>query len=250
MGGPRPRSGIIADSGPWAVRDRTTMLIHVPEVLDPATVAQFREALDRSDWADGRATVGAQGAQVKRNEQLPADHPLTSALGDRILRALASHPVFLSAALPLRTLPPMFNRYRGGGHYGLHVDGALMRERDSAQPLRTDLSSTLFLCEPDDYDGGELVVVDTYGTHEVKLPAGDLVLYPSTSLHRVEPVTRGERVCAFFWTQSLVRHDWQRTMLYELDQTIQRLRARLGDDEDTTALTSHYHNLMRAWIDT
>jgi PKHD-type hydroxylase len=226
------------------------MLIHVPAVLDRQEVGEIRGLLDRADWADGRATVGEQGARIKRNRQLPVAHPVTMQLGQRILQALARNATFLSAALPLRTLSPLFNRYEDGEHYGQHVDGAILRQSGTPQPLRSDVSSTLFLSEPDEYDGGELVVADTYGIHEVKLPAGDLILYPSTSQHRVDPVTRGARVSSFFWTQSLVRDDWRRSMLFELDRTIQRLRARLGDDADTTALTAHYHNLLRQWADT
>lgn len=224
------------------------MLLHIPGVLSAEEVARFRQALAEAPWADGRATVGPQGAQVKRNEQLPADHPLAQELGQHIVRALSSHPQFVSAALPHRILPPLFNRYQGGGSYGLHVDGSVMA-MGNGQRLRSDVSTTLFLCDPEDYEGGELVVMDTYGAHEVKLPAGDLILYPSTSLHRVEPVTRGARTCAFFWTQSLVRDDGQRAALYELDQTIQRLRAQLGDSDEVLQLTGHYHNLLRRWAE-
>lgn len=223
------------------------MLLHVPGVLTRDELAQMRAALDAADWTDGRATVGPQGAQVKRNRQLPEHSPLGRELGQRILDALGGHPMWLSAALPLRTVPPLFNRYEGGEHYGLHIDSAIRAVPGSPQPLRTDVSSTLFLSDPETYDGGELVVVDTYGTHEVKLPAGDLILYPSTSLHRVEPVTRGARVAAFFWTQSLVADAAQRAMLYELDQNIQRLRMRVGDVEEVLGLTGHYHNLVRQW---
>lgn len=224
------------------------MLLHIPGVLSPEEVTRFRRALAEAPWADGRATVGPQGAQVKRNEQLPADHPLAQELGQHIVRALSSHPQFVSAALPHRILPPLFNRYQGGGSYGLHVDGSVMA-MGKGQRLRSDVSTTLFLCDPEDYEGGELVVMDTYGAHEVKLPAGDLILYPSTSLHKVEPVTRGARTCAFFWTQSLVRDDGQRAALYELDQTIQRLRAQLGDSDEVLQLTGHYHNLLRRWAE-
>lgn len=224
------------------------MLLHVPEVLTPAQVAEFRQALDAADWADGRATVGAQGAQVKRNRQLPEDSPLGRQLGQLILAALGRQPLYVSAALPLRHVPPLFNRYEGGEHYGLHIDGSVRSVAGGAS-LRTDLSSTLFLSDPDAYDGGELVVVDTYGTHEVKLPAGDLILYPASSLHRVEPVTRGARVSAFFWTQSLVRSDAQRAMLFELDSAIQKLRAKHGDGEELIALSGHYHNLLRLWAE-
>lgn len=223
------------------------MMLHIPEVLDRAQVAALRRALDTADWVDGRQSVGPQGAQVKRNRQLAEGSPLAAQLGDTILRALAGSALFVSAALPRRILPPFFNAYEGGEHYGLHVDGAIRLDPRSGERLRADLSSTLFLCDPEDYDGGELVVVDTYGTHEVRLPAGDLLLYPSTSLHRVEPVTRGVRLCAFFWTQSLVPDDTRRSLLFDLDQAVQKLRARLGDCDEVVALTGHYHNLLRQW---
>jgi len=223
------------------------MMLHVPEVLTAAQVRELRAALDATDWVDGRETVGAQGAQVKRNRQLPEHSPVSQSLGRSVLAALARHSLFFSAALPLRFVPPLFNRYEGGEHYGMHIDGALRTVPGTGEQLRTDLSCTLFLCDPDDYDGGELEVVDTYGVHEVKLPAGDLILYPSTSLHRVTPVTRGARVCSFFWLQSMVRDNGQRAMLFELDQTIQRLRARDGESEESVALTGHYHNLLRMW---
>jgi PKHD-type hydroxylase len=226
------------------------MMLHIPEVLSRDQVAAMRRALDGADWTDGRATVGVQGAQVKRNRQLPENGALAAELGDTILEALATHALYVSAALPLRTVPPLFNSYEGGEHYGAHVDGAIRGVAGSTQLLRTDLSATLFLCDPEDYEGGELVVIDTYGAHEVKLPAGDMILYPSSSVHKVEPVTRGARVCSFFWIQSMVRDDAQRGMLFELDQTIQRLRMRVGDCEETVALTAHYHNLLRQWAST
>lgn len=225
------------------------MMLHIPAVLTREQVAHMRAVLDQTDWIDGRATVGPQGAQVKQNRQLPEASPVSLELGQIVLAALAANPLFFAAALPVRTIPPLFNSYSGGQHYGLHVDGSVRKVPGSMDSLRTDVSSTLFLCDPDDYDGGELVVVDTYGTHEVKLPAGDLIVYASTSLHRVEPVTRGTRVCSFFWTQSMVRDTWQRTLLFELDQTIQKLRARLGDCEETIGLTAHYHNLLRQWAE-
>ena len=225
------------------------MMLHVPLVLTREQVVQIRRVLDQTDWVDGRATVGPQGAQVKQNQQLPELSPVGLELGLIIQAALARHPLFFAAALPQRSMPPLFNRYAGGQHYGLHVDGSVRKIPGSNLSLRTDVSSTLFLSDPDDYDGGELVVVDTYGTHEVKLPAGDLILYPSTSLHRVEPVTRGMRVCSFFWTQSMVRDDWQRGLLFELDQNIQKLRTRLGDCEEVVSLTGHYHNLLRQWAE-
>ncbi|MGE0802786.1 MAG: Fe2+-dependent dioxygenase [Lautropia sp.] len=223
------------------------MLLHIPEVLSKEQVRALRAEIDREPWIDGRATVGPQGAQVKQNRQLPDDSPVAIRLGRLIVDALARHPLFFSAALPVRTTPPLFNRYEGGEHYGLHIDGAMRLVAGADRPLRTDVSSTLFLTEPDDYDGGDLVVVDTYGMHEIKLPAGDLILYPATSLHRVEPVTRGARVCAFFWTQSLIADATRRTMLFELDQNIQKLRRRIGDCEEVVALTGHYHNLVRQW---
>lgn len=224
-------------------------MLHIPEVLTPQQVAHIRARLDATDWVDGRATVGSQGAQVKHNRQLPELSPVGRELGGIVLAALLDHPLFVSAALPLRHVPPLFNRYEGGEHYGLHIDGAIRNLPGTSLRLRTDLSCTLFLSEPDDYEGGELVVVDTYGTHEVKLPAGDLILYPSSSLHRVEPVTRGARVCSFFWTQSMVRDDGQRQMLFDLDQTIQKLRVKLGEPEEVLSLTGHYHNLLRQWAE-
>ena len=225
------------------------MMLHIPEVLTRDQVAQMRRALSDANWCDGRATVGPQGAQVKNNRQLPETSPLAVELGSVILAALASHAMYIAAALPLRTVPPLFNSYCGGEHYGAHVDGAVRNVPGSSTPLRTDLSCTLFLADPDEYDGGELVVMDTYGTHEVKLPAGDLILYPSSSVHNVERVTRGERVCSFFWVQSMVRDDTRRAMLTELDHTIQRLRQRVGDVDDVVSLTSHYHNLLRMWAE-
>jgi PKHD-type hydroxylase len=223
------------------------MLLHVPHVLTPDQVADLRRHLDSTDWVDGRATVGGQGALVKRNRQLDEFSPVGQALGHGVLKALLANPLYLSAALPLRHMPPLFNRYEGGEHYGLHVDGAIRSVPGTTLQMRTDLSCTLFLAGPHEYDGGELEIVDTYGTHEVKLPAGDLVLYPSSSLHRVHPVTRGARVASFFWVQSLVRDTAQRRQLFELDQNIQSLRAQVGDNEAVLGLTGHYHNLLRLW---
>lgn len=225
------------------------MLIHIPEVLSKAQVAEFRQLLLAADWTDGRATVGPQGALVKQNKQLPVESSLAKQLGAVILTALYQNPLFMAAAIPLRTVPPLFNSYQGGEHYGLHVDGAIRGLPGSGLSLRTDLSSTLFLSEPEEYQGGELQVMDTFGQHEVKLPAGDLILYPSSSLHQVLPVTSGERVCSFFWTQSMLRNDQQRSMLFELDQTIQQLRSRHGDTAEVLALTGHYHNLVRLWAE-
>lgn len=226
------------------------MMLHIPGVLTPKEVGEFRHELDGADWSDGRATVGEQGARVKRNQQLSATDPVAKKLSAQILARLAATPQFFSAVLPLRILPPLFNRYAGGGTYGRHVDGAVMSQADSTQRLRSDVSSTLFLCEPEEYDGGELVVQDSYGEHEAKLPAGDLLVYSASSVHEVLPVTRGARVCAFFWSQSMVRDDARRTQLHALDQTIQSLRGKLGDTPDCVALASHYHNLLRMWAET
>lgn len=223
------------------------MMLHIPEVLTSQQVAEIRSRLDNSDWVDGRETVGAQGAQVKRNRQLPELSPLGRELGEIILKALTKNLLFVSAALPYRYVPPLFNRYEGGEHYGFHIDGSIRTIPGTNLNLRTDLSCTLFLCEPEDYEGGELIVADTYGEHEVKLPAGDLILYPSSSLHKVEPVTSGVRVCSFFWVQSMVPDDGRRTMLFELDQNIQKLREKMGDTEEVVSLTGHYHNLLRQW---
>jgi len=223
------------------------MMLHIPGVLTRDQVADMRRQLDASDWIDGRATVGDQGAKVKQNRQLPETSPLALELGRTILAALAKNPLYFSAVLPLRTIPPLFNSYAGGEHYGAHVDGSMRRIPGSGEWIRTDVSTTVFLCDPEEYDGGELIVTDAYGEHEVKLPAGDAIIYPSTSIHRVEPVTRGARVCSFFWTQSMVRDDMRRSMLLELDQNIQSLRARLGDCPEMVGITGHYHNLLRQW---
>jgi PKHD-type hydroxylase len=225
------------------------MLLHIPDVLSREQVTQMRAMLDAADWTDGRETVGAQGAQVKRNQQLPDASPLRRQLGEAVLAALAKNPLYHAAALPLRTLPPRFNRYQGGGQYGFHVDGAVMALSSDAQ-LRSDVSCTLFLSEPDEYDGGELIVNDTYGEHEVKLPAGDLIVYPSSSLHRVVPVTRGTRVASFFWVQSLIRDDSRRRLLFELDASIQRLTQTSADAAALLQLTGVYHNLLRQWAET
>jgi PKHD-type hydroxylase len=226
------------------------MMLHIPAVLSKDEVKQLRRELDAAAWTDGRATVGEQGARVKHNEQLNPADPVARKLSELILARLAATPQFFSAVLPLRILPPMFNRYTGGGTYGRHVDGAVMSQAGTAQRLRSDVSSTLFLCEPEEYDGGGLVVHDSYGEHEAKLPAGDLLVYSATSVHEVLPVTRGTRVCAFFWCQSMVRDDARRAQLHSLDQTIQSLRAKLGDTPDCVALTAHYHNLLRMWAET
>jgi PKHD-type hydroxylase len=223
------------------------MMLHVPAVLDRTEVAECRKLLDAAQWVDGNVTSGEQAAKAKHNRQLPIDAPITKELGNRVLAALARSPLFISATIPKRIVPPLFNRYEGGEHFEFHVDNAIRAVPGTAECMRTDVSCTLFFADPDEYDGGELVVKDTYGTHSAKLPAGDMILYPATSLHRVTPVTRGVRMCSFFWVQSTVSGDWQRTMLFDLDQNIQKLRAQLGDNDQTIALTSHYHNLLRLW---
>lgn len=226
------------------------MLLHIPDVLDPAQVRQMRAALDAADWTDGRETVGAQGAQVKHNRQLPDASPLRRELGQIVQSALAQNPIYHAATLPLRMLPPRFNRYDDGGQYGFHIDGAVMSLGADTGQLRSDISCTLFLSDPGEYDGGELIVNDTYGEHEVKLPAGDLIVYPSSSLHRVVPVTRGARVASFFWVQSLVRDDGRRRLLFELDSSIQSLTRSGADAATVLQLTGVYHNLLRQWAET
>lgn len=227
------------------------MLLHVPNVLNSAQVALFRQRLESADWADGKITAGYQSAQAKDNGQLAETDPLARELGATILDALARHPLFFAGALPRRIYPPLFNRYTGGQSFGFHVDNAVRYDRSvqPSQPVRTDLSATLFLRDPDEYDGGELVIEDTFGNHSVKLPAGDLVLYPGSSLHKVLPVTRGERVASFFWIQSLVRSDAQRRLLFELDVSIQQLTAKLPGAPELIQLTGVYHNLLREWSD-
>ncbi|HXD37933.1 MAG TPA: Fe2+-dependent dioxygenase [Rhodanobacter sp.] len=226
------------------------MLLHIPGVLSAEQAAQMSAALAAADWADGRETVGAQGARVKRNQQLADASPLRRQLGQLVQAALARHPLYHAATLPLRILPPRFNRYAGGGQYGFHVDGAVMALPAGEAQLRSDISCTLFLNAPEDYDGGELIVSDTYGEHEVKLPAGDLIVYPSSSLHRVAPVTRGVRLASFFWVQSLIRDDGRRRLLFELDASIQALTRGNADAAALLQLTGVYHNLLRQWAET
>jgi PKHD-type hydroxylase len=225
------------------------MLLHIPQLLTASEVAEFRRRLDGADWTDGRETVGPQGAKVKRNEQLPDSSPLKAELAQAMLAALNRNPVFFAAALPARILPPRFNRYAGGGEYGFHVDGAVMSLGSGAQ-LRSDVSCTVFLNDPDEYDGGQLIISDTYGEHVAAKPAGDAVIYPSSSLHRVAPVTRGARIASFFWIQSLVRDDSQRRMLFELDTAIQKLTLDGADQDAVLQLTCVYHNLLRLWAET
>ena len=225
------------------------MLLPVPDVLTREEVADARDLLDSTQWVDGRVTAGHQSSRTKDNMQVPEDHPAARELGDRILRALQASPLFMAAALPLKIFPPLFNSYAGGQSFGLHVDNAIRQVRGTPHRIRTDLSATLFLTDPDDYDGGELVVEDTYGQHRVKLPAGHLVLYPATSLHLVEPVTRGTRVSSFFWIQSMIRGDTERTLLFDLDSAIQRLNEDAPDHPSSVQLTGIYHNLLRRWAE-
>lgn len=227
------------------------MLLQVPDVLTPEQLAHARQVLAAAPWADGRITAGHQSALAKRNRQLPQESAEARELGALVTRALERNLLFLSAALPQRIFPPLFNRYEGGQDFGDHVDNAIRRLPDGSASIRTDLSATLFLAEPDEYDGGELTVDDTYGVHQVKLPAGHMVLYPASSLHCVTPVTRGTRVASFFWIQSMVREEGPRSMLFDLDQTIQELQAERGlEDPASVRLTGIYHNLIRHWADT
>jgi PKHD-type hydroxylase len=223
------------------------MLLHIPDVLTADSVAHARRRLDEADWIDGRVTAGHQSTRVKHNVQLPEDHQVAQELGDLILEALQRNALFVSGALPLRVFPPLFNRYEGGHSFGSHVDNAIRQIAGTPHRIRTDLSATLFFSEPDEYDGGELQVEDTYGVHSVKLPAGHMVLYPSTSLHHVRPVTRGVRTASFFWIQSMVADDGQRTLLFDLDQAIRQLSADTPDHPATVQLTGVYHNLLRRW---
>jgi PKHD-type hydroxylase len=226
------------------------MMITIPAVLTSAQVAEVRGLIEHdAGWVDGRITAGWQGAAVKRNHQLDEQAPAARAARRIILAALETHPTFISAALPRAVYPPMFNRYGPGETFGAHVDGAVRLNPQTGVPMRTDLSATLFLNDPADYDGGELQVIDTYATQGVKLACGDLVLYPSTSLHQVTPVTRGTRLAAFFWVQSMIRDDARRELAFDLDSAIQRLNASNGDDAARTTLVGCYHNLLRMWAE-
>lgn len=227
------------------------MLLHVRQVLDADELRQVRALLADAPWTDGRLTAGEQSAQAKHNQQLPETAAAAQAAQALVMRGLQRHPLFFSAALPKQLSPPLFNRYGGAANqFGNHVDGAVRYLRDGAGRVRTDLSCTLFLADPDGYDGGELVVEDTYGSQRVKLPAGDLVLYPGTSVHRVDPVTRGHRLAAYFWVQSMVRSDEQRRLLFDMDQHLMSLRTRHGEaDAAVVGLTGTYHNLLRMWLD-
>lgn len=225
------------------------MLLQIPDVLTAEQVSRCRELLEAADWVDGRVTAGHQSARAKDNLQLPEDHEHARQLGDTIIAALERNPLFMAAALPLKVFPPLFNRYQDGQSFGNHVDNAIRQVTGTPHRVRTDLAATLFFTNPEEYDGGELVVEDTYGLHSVKLPAGSLVLYPASSVHHVRPVTRGARIASFFWIQSMVRDDGERTLLFDLDVAIQRLAGDVPDHTSVVELTSLYHNLLRRWAD-
>jgi PKHD-type hydroxylase len=225
------------------------MLLPIPDVLTVEQVAECRKMLEQAEWADGRATAGHQSARAKDNQQLPEDHVAAKQIGDMILVALERNPLFMAAALPLKVFPPLFNRYESGQAFGTHVDNAIRQVTGTPHRVRTDLSATLFFTSPEDYDGGELLVEDTFGVHNIKLPAGHLILYPSSSLHHVRPVTRGARIASFFWIQSMVRDDGQRTLLFDLDVAIQKLGGEQPDHPSVVQLTGIYHNLLRRWAD-
>jgi PKHD-type hydroxylase len=225
------------------------MLVQIPDVLTAEQVAHGRRLLDAAEWIDGKVTAGHQSAQAKDNVQIPEGHPVARELGDMILKALQQNPLFITAALPLHVFPPLFNRYSGGQSFGSHVDNSIRTVPGTAHRIRTDLSATLFFAEPDEYDGGELVIEDTYGVHRVKLPAGSMVLYPSTSLHHVRPVTRGARVSSFFWLQSMIRDDGERTLLFDLDASIRSLNQITPSHPIAVSLTGVYHNLLRKWAE-
>jgi PKHD-type hydroxylase len=224
------------------------MQVHIPQVLTAQEVGHCRAVLDRAQWVDGKVTAGHQSARAKNNLQIPESAPEARQLGAMILRALERNPLFMSAVLPDRVFPPLFNRYDAGMHFHAHVDNAVRQIPGSDLRVRTDVSATLFLSDPTDYDGGELVIEDNFGTHRVKLPAGDMVVYPSSSLHRVEPITRGSRWASFFWIQSMVRDDAARTLLFDLDSAIQNVAGTMPDHGAVVQLTNVYHNLLRRWV--
>jgi PKHD-type hydroxylase len=225
------------------------MLLTIPDVLTPEQVIAARQKLDAAEWVDGRVTAGYQSAMTKNNVQIPEGHPAAQELGEWILQALGQNPLFVSAALPMKVFPPLFNRYSGGQSFGTHVDNAIRHVKGTSHRVRSDLSATLFFSNPDEYDGGELVIEDTYGIHTVKLPAGHMVLYPSSSLHNVRPVTRGARVSSFFWIQSMIRDDGERTLLFDLDNVTQRLNVDQPNSPSAVKLTGIYHNLLRRWAE-
>jgi PKHD-type hydroxylase len=226
------------------------MLLKIANVLDKETVKQARDIMLAADWTDGNVTAGYQSAKTKNNLQIPENSKAARELGDLILGALGKNNLFLSATLPLKIFPPLFNCYQGGQSFGVHIDNAIRQVPGTPVKVRTDISMTLFLSEPEEYDGGELMIEDTYGSHSVKLPAGDMVLYPASSLHRVTPVTRGRRLASFFWLQSMVPSDEKRALLFDMDMAIQSLRQQLDDSPAIIQLTGVYHNLLRQWAQT
>lgn len=226
------------------------MMLHIPEVLTKADVAELRALIDAAEWTDGNATSGSQSALAKRNQQLPEDSDAARLAGERVLDALARNPLFVTAALPQTVYPPLFNRYGGNQAFGMHVDNSVRQNRQGTIRIRSDLSATLFLTEPEEYEGGELLVEDTYGVHEVKLAAGDLILYPASSLHQVTPVTSGVRTASFFWIQSMIREDARRALLFQMDIAIQQLAGKVGAGApELVSLTGAYHNLLRMWAE-
>jgi PKHD-type hydroxylase len=225
------------------------MMVHIPNVLTPEQVAGCRVVMQRADWVDGRVTAGHQSAQVKNNLQLPESLPQARELGDLVVDALGRNALFMSAVLPKQVFPPLFNRYDAGMTFGAHVDNAIRQAPYAPVRIRTDVSATLFISAPEDYDGGELVVEDTYGSHAVKLPAGDMIVYPATSLHHVTPITRGARIASFFWTQSMVRDEAKRALLFDLDMAIMRLNGDHPEHPSLVGLTATYHNLLRQWAE-
>ncbi len=225
------------------------MLLPIPDVLSADRILAARNLLDQAEWVDGRVTAGHQSARAKDNAQLPEDSAAARQLGELVLEALSSNALFISAALPLRVFPPLFNRYAGGQSFGTHVDNAIRQVTGTGHRIRTDLSATLFFSNPDEYDGGELVVEDTYGVQNIKLPAGHMILYPATSLHHVRPVTRGARIASFFWIQSMIREDASRTLLFDLDTAIQKINVDHPSHPSSVQLTGVYHNLLRRWAE-
>ena len=223
------------------------MMVHIPKVLAPEQVARCSDVMVKAEWVDGRVTAGHQSQRVKNNLQLPEDSAQARELGQMVMQALGRSALFFSAVLPKQVFPPLFNRYDAGMTFGAHVDNAIRGYLDTPLQIRTDISATLFISEPTDYDGGELVVVDTYGQHSVKLPAGDMIVYPGTSLHHVTPITRGSRIASFFWIQSMVRSDTQRTLLFDLDTAIIKLSHDRPEHPSVVELTAIYHNLLRQW---
>jgi|MGYP000452479578 PKHD-type hydroxylase len=225
------------------------MILHIPNVLSKEQLIECRKLLNEADWIDGKTTAGSQAVNVKNNFQLHEKDSLTTYLREIITSSLSSNPLFISSALPSHIISPFFNRYENGGNYGNHVDNAIMYDMQKQKSYRTDISCSLFFTDPEEYEGGEMVIEDTFGTHEVKLPAGDLILYPSTSLHRVEPVTSGVRMVSFMWVQSMIRSAWRRSILFELDNTIQSLRLKYGETQEAINLSIHYHKLIQEWAE-